>query len=336
MTTEQRFSFDEVTDLYDRTRPGYPDALFDDLISLSAIAPGGRILEIGCGTGQATVPLARRGFRLLCLEPGPAMARFARDKLARFPEVEVLQSTFEELPIEGGAFSLVVSAQAFHWVAAEARFPKAAAALDVSGALAVIGNAVVSEQSPLRKAIDAVYARHAPTLVGLSATRWYSEDGPVPGLFAASGCFGPVTCRRYPWSRIYSPSDYCDLLRTHSDHRMLARDQLESLLEAISEAIQSHEGQIEVAYDTHLYLAWRTDQQAPSRSRRPIPSGGDSAALRPRRDDSRGARELLHPAGPGRQRILCTGPETTSLLAGAAVRSPTGVLSPSLPLAFSW
>lgn len=259
MTTEQRFSFDEVTELYDRSRPGYPDPLFDDLISISAIAPGGRILEIGCGTGQATVPLARRGFRLLCLEPGPAMARVAREKLARFQGVEVIQSTFEESPIEAGAFSLVVSAQAFHWVAAEVRFTKAAAVLHASGSLAVVGNAGVSEQSPLREAIDAVYARHAPTLVGLAATRWYSEDGPVPGLLAASGCFGPVTWRRYPWSQTYSPSDYCDLLRTHSDHRMLARDQLEALLEEISEVIQSHEGRIEVAYDAHLYLARRTD-----------------------------------------------------------------------------
>jgi SAM-dependent methyltransferase len=256
MATEQKFTFDEVPELYDRNRPRYPDALFNDLVSLAGVSPGDRILEIGCGSGQATIPLAQRGFPVLCLEPGPAMARFAQEKLTRFPAVEVRQLTFEEWPVERGAFRLVLSAQAFHWVEAEVRFTKAAAALDSSGALAVVGNAVVLERSPLREAIDAVYACHAPTLIGPPATRWYSEEGPVPELFAVSGCFGPVTWRRYPWSQVYSASDYCDLLRTHSDHRLLPEDQLDSLLGALSGVIHAH-GSIEVAYEAHLYLAPR-------------------------------------------------------------------------------
>lgn len=257
MATEQRFTFDDVPELYDRSRPRYPDALFDDLVSLAGIPPGGRILEIGCGTGQATIPLAERGFPVLCLEPGPAMAGFAQQKLARFPWVEVLHSTFEGWPVEREAFRLVVSAQAFHWVEGEVRFTKAAEALAPGGALAVVGNAVILGRSPVRDAIDAAYARHAPTLVGPPATRWYAEEGPVPELFSESGCFGQVTWRRYPWSRVYSTSEYCDLLRTHSDHRLLPEDQLESLLGALSAAIHAHGGNIEVAYDAHLYLARR-------------------------------------------------------------------------------
>jgi Trans-aconitate methyltransferase len=257
MPKEQRLIFDEVPELYDRNRPSYPDALFDDLVSLSGILPEGRILEIGCGTGQATIPLAQRGFSVICLEPGPSMARFAQAKLARFPRVQVLQTTFEEWPVERGAFGLVFSAQAFGWVEADVRFTKAALALDASGSLAVVGNAVVRERSNLREAIDAVYARHAPSLAGLAAMRWYSEEGPIPELFSASGCFGPVTWRRYPWFQVYSRSEYCDLLRTHSDHRMLPADRLECLLKALSDLIEAHGSGIEVAYDAHLYLASR-------------------------------------------------------------------------------
>lgn len=257
MPAEQRFGFDEIPELYDRTRPQNPAALFGDLVSLAGISPGGRILEIGCGTGRATVPLAQRGFPVLCVEPGRAMAHFARQKLARFPGVEVLQSTFEEWPVERGAFSLVVSAQAFHWVAPEVRFAKAAVALDACGALAVVGNAPVLQRSPLREAIDAVYAVHAPTLVGPSPARWYAEEGPVSDLFAASGCFGLITSRHYPRSQTYSPSEYCDLLRTHSDHRLGPHGQLELLLRALLEAILVHGDSIEVAYEAHLYLSPR-------------------------------------------------------------------------------
>jgi SAM-dependent methyltransferase len=266
MPAEQRFTFDEVAELYDRHRPGYPEALFDDLIALSGISPGGRILEIGCGTGQATVPLACRGFPVLCLEPGPSLARVARQQLASFPAVEVVSQTFEAWEVEAGAFSLVVSAQAFHWVSPDVRFTKAAAALHPEGALAVLGNegalavlgrADVFEPSPLREALNAVYAQHAPALAGPSATRWYAEEGPIPTLFADSGCFGPVTWRRYPWSQIYMASDYLDLLRTYSDHCLLAPERRESLLDAVGRVIERHGGSIEIRYEAHLYMARR-------------------------------------------------------------------------------
>ena len=88
MTAEQRFTFDEIGDLYDRYRPGYPEDLFEDLLALSGISAGDRILEIGCGTGQATEPLARRGYAMSCLEPGPRLAAIARKNLAAFSGVD--------------------------------------------------------------------------------------------------------------------------------------------------------------------------------------------------------------------------------------------------------
>src|SRR5690348_11321955 len=69
-----RSIFDEAAELYDRARPGYPTALFDDLAGLADLGPGRRVLEIGCGTGQASVPLAARGCALVCVELGPGMA----------------------------------------------------------------------------------------------------------------------------------------------------------------------------------------------------------------------------------------------------------------------
>src|SRR5919107_431176 len=84
-----RTTFDDAALLYDEVRPGYPEALFDDVISLSGIAPEGSILEIGCGTGQATAPLARRGYRILCVELGENLAAIARRNLADYPLAEV-------------------------------------------------------------------------------------------------------------------------------------------------------------------------------------------------------------------------------------------------------
>ncbi len=60
--------FDQAARDYDEVRPGYPQELIEDIISISAIPEDGRILEIGCGTGQATIPFAKRGYSMTCLD----------------------------------------------------------------------------------------------------------------------------------------------------------------------------------------------------------------------------------------------------------------------------
>jgi SAM-dependent methyltransferase len=134
----RRSTFDEAAELYDRARPGYPAALFDDLVELAGIGPGSRVLEIGPGTGQATVPLAERGCRIVAVELGPQLAAVARRNLARFPVVEVVTAAFEDWPLPPEPFDLVLSATAFHWIDPAVRVRKAADALRPGGSLATI------------------------------------------------------------------------------------------------------------------------------------------------------------------------------------------------------
>src|SRR5256885_12225749 len=72
-----RATFDQAAELYDRARPGYPRELFDDFAELGQLRPGDRVLEIGPGTGQATVPMAERGFHITAIELGPSLAAVA-------------------------------------------------------------------------------------------------------------------------------------------------------------------------------------------------------------------------------------------------------------------
>jgi len=70
-----RTGFDRAAEDYQRTRPVCPPQLFDDLIDLAGLDAGGRVIEIGCGTGQATVPLAERGLAVTAVELGPSSPR---------------------------------------------------------------------------------------------------------------------------------------------------------------------------------------------------------------------------------------------------------------------
>ena len=77
-----RATFNEDPYRYDRVRPRYPPELFDDLVALARLPERARLLEIGPGTGQATVPLAERGYAVVAVELGAGLAAVARRNLA--------------------------------------------------------------------------------------------------------------------------------------------------------------------------------------------------------------------------------------------------------------
>jgi SAM-dependent methyltransferase len=258
---KQSLLFGEAAELYDRVRPGYPDALVSDVIRLGSVEPGDRVLEVGAGTGKASVLYAARGLQLLCLEPSSEMARMLRRRCQRFPDVEVQERSFEDWSLDRGSFRLLISAQSWHWVTPDIRYPKARAALAPGGTLAVFWNRPVWKDSDLRGAIDEVYERCAPQLrarePGFPGLRSPVMDETWIGEIESSGMFESVASRAYPWSEEYSTERYRELLETQSDHRMLAPDKRRGLLDAVYRVIEGSGGQLTVDYLTKLYVAHR-------------------------------------------------------------------------------
>ncbi len=107
---EQRLVCGEIAAEYDAFRPSYPDALFDAVIEFGDLQAGDRALEIGAGTGKATVGFLARGFAVQALEPSPEMAAVLRTKC-----VEVEPTLFEAWTPPAEGFNLVYAAQAWHW-----------------------------------------------------------------------------------------------------------------------------------------------------------------------------------------------------------------------------
>lgn len=197
---EQRLVFGEVAELYDRARAGYPEPVIDDVLSFT----GGdgrllRALEVGAGTGKATVAFARRGLSIVALEPSAAMAAVARRNCEPFPDVRLHCTTFEGWAVEAHAFDLVLSAQAWHWVTPEVRYVKAADALVGGGTLALFWHRTRWQGEQLRDELADLYGRVAPHL--------YAKHPGFPGLtrpqgddrladeITASGLFGSPTMR---------------------------------------------------------------------------------------------------------------------------------------------
>ena len=125
-------TFDSAAALYQRARSEYPAALYERLLEVTGLQAPAALLEVGCATGKATLPLARVGFRITALEPGAALAAAARANVVGY-DVDVVEARFEDWEPNGAVFDLVFAATAWHWVDAEVRYPKAAAVLRPHG-----------------------------------------------------------------------------------------------------------------------------------------------------------------------------------------------------------
>jgi SAM-dependent methyltransferase len=254
-----RETFNEDAELYDRARPGYPAALFVDLAALSAVGPGYRVLEIGCGTGQATLPLAELGCEIVCIELGANLAAVAKRKLAGFPSVQVVVSAFEDWPLPTEPFDVVFAATAFHWLDPAVRVVKAADALRMGGTLATVStHHVAGGDTELFAEVQSCYERWDPNtpnglrLQPATAIPRASEE------LDRSGRFGPTTFRRYQWDLEYSTSAYLETLMTYSGHRALAPKARTNLLACIASLIESRSGgRITKRYMTELRIARR-------------------------------------------------------------------------------
>jgi SAM-dependent methyltransferase len=251
-TELRKRSFNLNAALYDRARPSYPAELFDDLVRLSR-AEHGRVLEIGPGTGQATLPLARRGLSILGLELGDRMARICRRKLRDYPRVEVRNVRFEDWEPEPEAFDIVLAATAFHWIPGRVAWPRCAKVLRPGGHLALLWNFPDVPDAPIYRELRAIYHELMPR----------REDPRPPGArierqrkkIVSSGRFGPVTVRCYPWQCEYSTDEYIAQLRTQSDHAILAPECRARLFRAIRGVIDRHGGRITRPVVAALFLA---------------------------------------------------------------------------------
>ena len=91
--------------LYDRVvRPGPCEAFYRDL----ARQTGGPILELACGTGRLTLPLARDGHEVVGLDASPAMLQATQDKAdAEGVEIAFVQQDMRAFEL-GRRFPLII------------------------------------------------------------------------------------------------------------------------------------------------------------------------------------------------------------------------------------
>lgn len=255
-----RTTFGQDAELYDQYRPGYPPQLFIDLAGLAGLGPQARVLEIGCGTGQATLPLAQLGCTVVAMDLSPDMAATARRNLAQFPNVTVVASAFEDWQPSNSTFDAVLSATAFHWLHPDIRMIKAADLLRPGGALGIIStHHIAGGTNAFFADAQRCYERFDPTTPPGVRLTTDDETAEEAAEFERSARFGPVEFRRYEWQQTYTANEYLNLLMTYSGNRAMEPRARSDLFGCITHLIDDiYNGQIAKQYRTRLAIAHRT------------------------------------------------------------------------------
>ena len=234
-----RSIFDEDADLYDRSRPDYPPALFADLVNITGIGAGSTVVEIGPGTGQATRGLLATGAAITAVEIGANMARRLQTNL---PDVRVVNAAFEDWTPPAAA-DLVTSFTAWHWVDRKVRARLVHQVLCAGGHLATVTTSHVRGGSvEFFDRAQESYLRWDPATDTDERLLPPDDIPPTTDEIDTSELFGPGVRRRYVRDIDYTADTYLDVLRTYSNHRAWPEDVRNGLLSELRSLINDDYG----------------------------------------------------------------------------------------------
>jgi SAM-dependent methyltransferase len=108
-------SFDVAAEAYDRFMGRYSRLLSPQFADLAGVAPGRRVLDVGCGPGALTAELVARLGPDVVAAVDPS-APFVEAVRVRHPGVDVRQAPAEVLPFADEAFDITLAQLVVHFM----------------------------------------------------------------------------------------------------------------------------------------------------------------------------------------------------------------------------
>jgi trans-aconitate methyltransferase len=245
--------FDDVAQLYDEVRPRYPEEIVEHIIAFAALSACSHIFEVGCGTGQITLPFAKRGYTMLAIDRGEQLAALAAQHCRCYPHVRVVACALEHWRDVAATYDLFLSAQALHWIDPQYGLARAAELLQAGGSIALVWTADRSQGSAFWQATEPIYNKYNPVASRGNTTG--SDIAIYRHALRTSQEFIGLQEVRQSWAKRYSGQEYLKLLWTFSDHRTLPEPNRSRLFAEISRVITQMGGYVVRDYETLALLA---------------------------------------------------------------------------------
>jgi len=233
-------TFNENAEGYGKYRPGYPGTIRDRIVDVIEPHEGCRILEVGCGTGQATGFFQEYSPAQTCIDPGVNLLQVCGQ---RFPGYEYVCTSFEDYDGKPAVFDLIYAATSFHWVEKGLRFIKSANLLKNGAHLSVLTDRHTKNMKGFFTEVHEVYQTIAPDMRYTFGSETTNEIEKNPLSLVLE----------FETDRLleYSAEQYIGLLKTFSGHIALGSDRLDLLCSKIVDLIERHyEGKVEKTMTT--------------------------------------------------------------------------------------
>jgi SAM-dependent methyltransferase len=242
-------TFNSVYNEYDRWRPTYVKELYDDIFVVKEIKPSSNVLEVGIGTGQATLPILETGCSLTAIELGDKLAEFSRYKYKNYEKFHVKNLAFQDFQCPPNSFDLIFSATAFHWIPEDIGYTKVFDMLKSGGVFARFANRPYRDKkyNNIHIAFENIYAKYMPG--SLAGDEYSEEDAKTMANIACKYGFIDISYRLYHRTRTFTADEYTLLLGTYSDHIAIEETTRKELFNEIKNAINDNGGIITL-YDT--------------------------------------------------------------------------------------
>jgi Dimethyladenosine transferase (rRNA methylation) len=250
-----RLTFNEVPTEYDNLRPQYADALSDDIIQFSSVDKTKKALEIGIGTGKATLPFLKTGCELTAIELGDKLAQYSKEKFAKYENLKILNQDFESVLLEENSYDLIYSASAFHWIQPEAGMQKVSCLLKPGGVFAWLSVQPAPTDENIHNELQKVYREYERYFKGNVPEFNRQPETEEKQLYRANLLrkYGFVDVREdlYSGTRTLNAKEYATLCSTYSDHRAIPEEDRIQFLQKIENAINHCGGEF-IFDDTFL------------------------------------------------------------------------------------
>ena len=260
MNRGKEWTFNTVADAYEKIRPGYPDELYRALFSYAPLDASGRAAEVGIGAGQATLPVLETGCTLTAVEYGNQLAQLCREKFSDYPRFSIITGKFEDVDLPDGAFDLVYSASAFHWIPEETGYPKVFRFLKPGGVFARFANhPYQAKDNPvLFEEIQNAYAEYYYPYYNKQPgklSEYTEEQAAARAAIAGKYGFTDTQYALFHRVRTLSAAEYRTLIGTYSDHITIEESIRERFFDAIEDTINRHGGSISIFDTLDLQMA---------------------------------------------------------------------------------
>lgn len=252
-TNNLNWTFNTVADTYEKLRPGYVDELYQTIFEYIAIDDTSRVVEIGIGGGQATLPIIKTGCSLLAVDYGENFCKICREKFKEYPNFSAISGKFEDIDM-GGEYDLIYSASAFHWIPEEIGYKKVYDMLKDGGVFARFANHPYRDKGKpeLSAEMDRIYAEYYYKYHNKSPeplVEYSEEQAEKRALIAKKYGFTDIGYKLFYRTRTFSAKEYVMLLGTYSDHIAIEETIRNEFFSKIEDAINRHGEEITI-YDT--------------------------------------------------------------------------------------